>query len=131
MEDKLIKIISLSTTFGFLICAIYLFAYWSSFGINILEFAGLSDFIKLGIYPVFVGFSFFVIGSFIGILLPDKKIDETKNQEERNKDIIRDNNLKKYMKVSVLVILTSMTIYEFIKATDGFWHLLGLTITFK
>lgn len=130
MEDKLLKLISLSTTFGLIICSIHLFAYWSSFGINILEFVNLTDFIKLGIYPVVIGFASFVIGSLIGASLPPKKIDESKSQEEQKKQIANDVKFYKYLRLLMILFLAVVTILEYIKSTSGFWHFLGLLISF-
>ena len=45
---------------------LYLWAYWSSFGINILEYAGLSDVAKVAIIPVGSVFIFLLFGFFIG-----------------------------------------------------------------
>jgi len=45
---------------------LYLWAYWSSFGINILEFASLSDIVRVAIIPVGSAFLFMLLGFFIG-----------------------------------------------------------------
>jgi hypothetical protein len=125
MEDKLIKITSLATTFGLVVCSIYLFAYWSSFGINVLEYVTLSDFVKLGIYPVIVGVTFFVVGSIIGTILPPQKIDETQSQEEKHKAIGKINRYNTYVKLSVITIITGLTIYEYFQSDSQFWFFLG------
>ena len=41
---------------------LYLWAYWSSFGINILEYAALSDVVKVAIIPVGSAFIFIFLG---------------------------------------------------------------------
>jgi len=70
-EDKPIKILSLLAPCAVLVCALYLFGYWSSFEINILEFVSLSDIIKLGVYPLVVsGGAAFIIGFLSGTTLP-------------------------------------------------------------
>lgn len=130
MEDKLIKITSLATTFGLVVCSIYLFAYWSSFGINILEFITLSDFIKLGIYPVIVGIIFFVLGSLIGALLPPQKIDETKSDQERQQAIARIRKSNKYGIMLVILLLAGLTIFEYFKS-GHFWYFLGALVSFS
>lgn len=53
-EEKQLPIISLIVPFGILVSLLYLFGYWSTFGINILHFAALTDVIKLAIYPLFI-----------------------------------------------------------------------------
>lgn len=45
---------------------LYLWAYWSSFGINILEYAALSDIAKVAIIPVGSAFVFILFGFFLG-----------------------------------------------------------------
>ncbi|MFC1562333.1 hypothetical protein ACFL4Q_04985 [candidate division KSB1 bacterium] len=45
---------------------LYLWAYWSSFGINILEYAALSDVVKVAIIPVGSAFFFILIGFILG-----------------------------------------------------------------
>ena len=45
---------------------LYLWGYWSPFGINILEYIGLSDIIKLTAYPIASTFLFIAIGAIAG-----------------------------------------------------------------
>jgi hypothetical protein len=42
-DDKALKILPFLAPYAILICVLYLFGYWSSFGINILEFISFSD----------------------------------------------------------------------------------------
>ncbi|CAJ0742121.1 hypothetical protein R16034_02980 [Ralstonia edaphis] len=43
---------TLAVSYSFFVSACYLMAFWGSFGINVFQFAGLTDFAKLAIYPV-------------------------------------------------------------------------------
>jgi hypothetical protein len=43
--------------------ALYLWGYWSTFNINILEYLSLADIIKTTVYPIASAFAFFVIGA--------------------------------------------------------------------
>lgn len=45
---------------------LYLWGYWSKFKINILEYIGLTDIIKLSAYPISTGFFFLLIGLILG-----------------------------------------------------------------
>jgi hypothetical protein len=38
--------------FGLILATIYLISYWGSFNFDIFQFAGLTDFVKLAIYPL-------------------------------------------------------------------------------
>jgi hypothetical protein len=46
--------IGLALSFGTVVGALYLFGYWGSFNINILEFIGIGDLLKLSIYPILI-----------------------------------------------------------------------------
>ena len=63
-EDKNNIILSSIFIYGILVSFLYSFGYWSTFNINILQFAALSDILRLAIYPIFISA---VLGS-VGIL---------------------------------------------------------------
>jgi hypothetical protein len=48
---------------------LYLWGYWGRFDINILEYIGLADVLKLAAYPIASTFLFFLLGAIIGELL--------------------------------------------------------------
>jgi hypothetical protein len=48
---------------------LYLWGYWGRFNINIMEYLGLADIIKLAAYPIASAFLFFIVGTIIGDLL--------------------------------------------------------------
>ena len=60
------KYIWLTPPYFITVGLLYLWAYWSSFGINILEYAALSDIARVAIIPVGSAFIFVVIGFIIG-----------------------------------------------------------------
>jgi hypothetical protein len=45
---------------------LYLWGYWSSFGVNILEYLNVSDIIKMTAYPVVTSLVLFLIGALLG-----------------------------------------------------------------
>jgi hypothetical protein len=45
---------------------LYLWGYWSSFGVNILEYLSVSDIIKVTAYPITSSFILFLIGALLG-----------------------------------------------------------------
>ena len=69
-KTKSLKIIYLATSYGFVVSMLYLFGYWSTFDINILEYIKISDVIKISIYPIIttVGITImgFIVGNFYG-----------------------------------------------------------------
>ena len=56
------KYIWLAAPYFITVGLLYLWAYWSSFGINILEYAALSDVAKVAIIPVGSAFVFVFSG---------------------------------------------------------------------
>jgi hypothetical protein len=51
MNEKL-GMTTILGAFGLAVSACYLMVYWGAFGIDIFQFAGLTDFVKLAIFPV-------------------------------------------------------------------------------
>ncbi|MFA6055433.1 MAG: hypothetical protein WC769_08670 [Thermodesulfovibrionales bacterium] len=63
MKDPSIsKYISIVTPYGFVVASLYLFAFWGSFRLNILEFASFSDVIRLALYPLAISLIMFLPG---------------------------------------------------------------------
>ena len=60
------KYIWLAAPYFITVGLLYLWAYWSSFGINILEYAALSDVAKVAIIPVGSAFVFVFSGFILG-----------------------------------------------------------------
>lgn len=52
---------------------LYLWGYWSSFGLNILEYLNLTDILKLSLFPVLSFFVSMVIGAIVGSLIASEK----------------------------------------------------------
>ena len=51
---------------------LYLWGYWASFDVNVLEYISLTDVLKLTAYPIASAFVFFALGAVIGELLVDR-----------------------------------------------------------
>lgn len=54
-EEKIPNLFPIVTSYAIAVSLLYLFGYWSSFDINILEYVSFQDVLKLGIYPVLIG----------------------------------------------------------------------------
>jgi len=65
-KTKWLKIIYFATSYGFVVSMLYLFGYWSTFDINILEYIKISDVIKIAIYPIITSVGFAIIGFITG-----------------------------------------------------------------
>jgi hypothetical protein len=125
MEDKLIKILSLLASFALVVCSLYLFGYWSSFGINILEFVTLSDVIKLGIYPLVVGVvggaASLIIGFLGGTILPTPSYDGAEGAA-----ITR---MHKIIKIIIILMLVGFAVFLYLQNNPYFWYITGAVIT--
>lgn len=51
-----------------MVAVLYLWGYWSQFGINILQYISFTDVLKLALYPVASSFGFFLVGALISHL---------------------------------------------------------------
>lgn len=51
-----------SVPYGAIVASLYLFGYWGAFEINILEFVGFSELVKLAAYPLLASLTFLIIG---------------------------------------------------------------------
>lgn len=66
MEHIKNKYIWVAVPYFFTVGVLYLWAYWTSFNINVFEYAGLSDLVKVAIIPVGSAFFFILLGFFLG-----------------------------------------------------------------
>lgn len=89
MEQVRNKYIWIITPYFFTIGVLYLFAYGSSFNINVFEFANFSDLLRVSIIPVSSTFFFVLIGMFLSEhtlpKLPEGEGSNTKIGEFLNK----------------------------------------------
>jgi hypothetical protein len=122
-EGKPIKILSFLVPYAILVCAIYLLAYWSSFGINILEFVGLSDIIKLGVYPLIIGGAgAFIIGFLSGTILPGRSFQGTEEE------IIAVNKIRRKTKIIIISMLIVQAVLFYIVSEPSFWQQFGIVV---
>jgi hypothetical protein len=63
------KYVSLAVPIGTGACLAYLFGYWGPLGINVLEHIGLSDVVRLSLYPMAISLSSIVLGMILGALI--------------------------------------------------------------
>jgi hypothetical protein len=51
------------------VSTLYLWGYWGTFGINVLDYIGVSDIIKAAVYPVMTGLMALAVGALLGELM--------------------------------------------------------------
>ncbi len=69
-KEKISEIIYFGAPYFISVGILYLWGYWASFEINILEFMTLSDIIKTTAYPIISSFIFWALGAILGELIP-------------------------------------------------------------
>ena len=84
MANNYSKAVYLATPYAFVISLAYLFGYWSTFDINILEYISFADVIKLSLYPLVASLLFFVFGMIYGTL-KSESVKEVKKEHEKDK----------------------------------------------
>ncbi len=83
MVNNYSKAVYLATPYAFAISLAYLFGYWSTFDINILEYVSFADVIKLSLYPLVASLLFSVFGMIYGSLKPGS-VKEAKRESGKN-----------------------------------------------
>jgi hypothetical protein len=65
---KQFPLLSFVVPYALVTSLLYLFGYWSSFQINILEYVSLPDVIKLAIYPLVIGALISLVGFYVNVM---------------------------------------------------------------
>jgi hypothetical protein len=73
-EPSFSKYISFATPYAFVVASLYLFAFWGSFKINILEFVGFSDLVRLALYPLAISLILYLPGIALSQLVPGSSL---------------------------------------------------------
>lgn len=66
------ELLSLSVPYFVAVGACYLFGYWGAVGVNVLEFIGFADVVKLAVYPLVAGLLFTALGALCSELVAGK-----------------------------------------------------------
>jgi hypothetical protein len=66
---KQLPLFSFVVPYALVTSLLYLFGYWSSFQINILEYVSLPDVIKLAIYPLVIGAILSLLGFYVQVTI--------------------------------------------------------------
>jgi hypothetical protein len=68
-ENSYARYAYLSSIYFLSVGVLYLWGYWATFDVNILEYAGIADILKTAAYPIASTFIFFAVGAVSGELL--------------------------------------------------------------
>ena len=52
--------------YAIVVSSLYLWGYWGSFHVNVLEYIGIAEIVKAAVYPIASAFVFFAIGAVLG-----------------------------------------------------------------
>ena len=58
--------------YALLVSTLYLWGYWGAFGINVLDYIGVSDIIKAAVYPLVTAFMSLAVGAFLADFMSPK-----------------------------------------------------------
>jgi hypothetical protein len=125
VEENKIKLLTLITPYAVAVSMLYLFGYWSSFGINILEYVSFPDVLKLAIYPVFIGALIITSGIITRAFLLD--LDSIKRDEPEKIFMMVSRRYARWS--SFVAFIGMILILIFIKEPQK-WYLVGLLITY-
>ena len=120
-QPKQIGLISIITPYAIVVCALYLFGFWSSFDINILEYMSFPDVLRLSIYPVFIGSIFYV-----GFILIRSFLIDIDNIKKAKSEKVFINVSHKFARWSSLAaVILGIVLMTFIKGPIK-WTYAGL-----
>lgn len=71
---KATTLLPLLSAYFIAVGALYLWGFWGSFGVNILEYLGLTDVVKVAAWPVGSAFVFLIIGMVMGEIGPGARL---------------------------------------------------------
>ena len=124
-KTKWLKIIYFATSYGFVVSMLYLFGYWSTFDINILEYIKISDVIKISIYPILTSIGItitgIIVGSFYGRISAKPNVQKSEKLNKIEKWI---NFIYKYTFIVSIIILFAF--FSYMLNWNVFWPLFSI-----
>lgn len=129
IEEKTLKYLSFLAPYSVSVCLLYLFGFWSTFGINILEFISFSDVAKLGVYPIFVGFVAAFIAWNLTLLVQRLRLHDM----EEGQRVTRNKGIRRrmfYAAMPILLVWAALVVRLYIRSHPQFWQMLALLVGF-
>lgn len=124
-KTKWLKIIYFATSYGFVVSMLYLFGYWSTFDINILEYIKISDVIKISIYPIITTVGIIIIGYIVADFVArwgDKPNVQKSEKLKKLEKWIRF--IAEYFFIVMLILFSSYFLY--MRMWISFWAFFSL-----
>jgi hypothetical protein len=123
-EPKGFPIMSVVLPYGVVVSLLYLFGYWSTFGINVLHYASLSDVIKISIYPLFIGALLSLFWLFLQMLVRGK----FKETDPSKVFIVVGPRFAMW---SSIVAIALAVVLIWVRCGDGFaWTIAGILLAY-
>jgi hypothetical protein len=111
--------------YGVVVASLYLFGFWGSFDVNILEFASLSDLIKLAIYPLLVSLASLFVGYIVSEILSGNAIPP---------GVGADSSIGRFGRKHWRPLIAGLIIIIFVFAifgpSPGKWFLIAFLVSF-
>ena len=111
MLDLIKKYSPFIPAFGFTAGAVYSWSYWSSFDINIFQYAGIADVFWISVLPVAGVFLFFILLTIATEIVTDFNASRLKKKESDyvaqggDQELFRKREFGKYRIYSILYVL--------------------------
>lgn len=83
IKERVSTYLYLSSLYFVTVGTLYLWGYWNTFNVNILEYLSLADILKSTAYPIASAFMFFLIGMLIGSQPPRRRLQHGDGQNTR------------------------------------------------
>ena len=115
--------------YAIFVATLYLWGYWGTFNVNVLEHINISEVVKIAVYPLISAFVFFVIGVLIGqFIAPGSSLPPGGG---KNTALGRFLN-KPIGKIFVLFLFVGVTILVFLEfiSSPQRWIVLAVFIAF-
>lgn len=103
------------------VCTLYLWGYWSHFNLNILEFVGVTDIVRVAAYPLVSSVFVVFVGGLLGAWMPTELAGKTyeKKPSKRTQDI--------FLWVALGLPLASFFLWELLPAEKWLFAPMFLT----
>jgi hypothetical protein len=123
LTEPRFSLVSILTAFAITTFVLYLLGYWSSFDINILEYASFQDILKLAIYPVLIGAFSSLAYFFIQIFI---NIEEIKKEQLEKVFILIPSKYAQL--IALLAVIATLPVSIFIADDALKWTIIGILV---
>jgi hypothetical protein len=109
--------------YAIFVAILYLWGYWGTFNVNVLEHINISEVVKIAVYPLVSAFLFFVIGVVIGeVISPRGALPEGGGRDSVLGRFL-NKNIGKLLALFLFINLAVFLYLDFIGSPEK-WHIL-------